>query len=114
MLTSSANMWKNVWASSTTLASLWSGTPTPRRFNSMRMRKRAMCFSLISIEDAARQMLDHFVAEAVFDTRLALVVVPGCEDIGGFFHDPRKVAGGVFVVSPFDARHRQAPKGNSG
>src|SRR5215472_7498413 len=57
MCTSSVSMCRNFCASSTTLASFPSGTPTPPRLSSIRMRNRAIL---------TPDSLHHLAAQTVF------------------------------------------------
>src|SRR5258706_12923208 len=73
-------MWKNFCACSTTLASLWSGTPTPPRFSSMRMRNRAM-----SVASGRSAGCFARLASSCFDQRVEYLAVDTILDDAGFF-----------------------------
>src|SRR5437773_9692147 len=82
MCTSSPSMRKNLCASSTTLASLSSGTPAPPRFNSIRIRRR----DIGSLSDGPGWlMLDRH--PLLRETQ----VEPAFEPIRIDFHQPRAI-----------------------
>src|SRR5579872_2045623 len=94
MWTSSDSMRRNFWASSTTLASLPRGTPTPPRLNSIRMRNRDMMLS---------QPVHDLPVQAIFD-RVARAFLA--------WREPRKVASCQFVIAPLHGNHDQATQRN--
>src|SRR6266446_3985880 len=102
MRTSSPSMWKNFCASSTTLTSLWSGTPTPPRFNSIRTRKRAIASpSLTSRErlpPGTGQSLDNLAAQTIRDVAVVLFLALRDQALRVVLHQPGEVAGGSAVV----------------
>src|SRR5712691_10813209 len=117
MCTSSASMWKNFWASSTTLTSLWSGTPTPPLFNSIRTRKRAISFSLMSSErllPGLVQALDHLTAQTVLYVCVVPSFISRDEAFWVVFHHASEVAGSGRVVAALDGHQDQSLESHLG